>query len=207
MESGVYQIRSKVDGRLYVGSSVNLEKRWKEHRRQLDEGKHHSRFLQRCWTKYGADAFEFSVIVYCHQDTVLMYEQFYIDELRPEFNTVPTAGSQRGLKHSDETRRKMSASRRRDFSPMTGKSHTAETKARISRTKSGKKYGAYDQERVKKTASAMRLSKGAMSEETAREIKRLKALGMKHRDVANDTGVSYWAVADIARGHCFAWVA
>lgn len=37
--SGVYAIQS-ADGRLYIGSSVDVEKRWIEHRSRLRHGKH-----------------------------------------------------------------------------------------------------------------------------------------------------------------------
>ena len=30
--AGVYQIRNMQNGKIYVGSSVNLNKRWREHR-------------------------------------------------------------------------------------------------------------------------------------------------------------------------------
>lgn len=207
IKTGVYEIFCTANGRRYVGSSVNFERRWRLHYTQLSEGKHHSQHLQRAWTKYGEDAFVFRVLEKCVMGDLIAREQHYIDTLGPEFNSRPRAGSQLGFKHSDESRRRMSASRPRGFSPMSGREHTAETKARISRAKTGRKYGSYEPSRVRKTAEAMRRGKGAMSEETAREIKRLKSLGIKHADVAKATGVSYSAVADIARGRCFAWVA
>lgn len=36
--SGVYMILDTVSGRRYIGSAVNIPKRWKEHRRGLESG-------------------------------------------------------------------------------------------------------------------------------------------------------------------------
>lgn len=206
MASGVYCIENVTNGRRYIGSAVDIQKRWKEHRRGLSEGRHHSRFMQRCWDKYGEAAFSFRILIFCAREHVLMYEQILLDAWKPEYNTSPTAGSQFGYRHSEETRAKMSEARRKDFSPMTGKSHTEETKKKISETKRKHKYGKYDKERVARVAAAMRASKNAMGESEVSIIRRLNAQGRPHREVAQWVGRSYWAVADVVRNRTFKWV-
>src|SRR5690606_28209515 len=139
------------NGRGYVGSAVSLKKRWREHRRQLQDGRHHSRFLQRAWNKYGPLFFRFQVIAYCDRDNLLFYEQRLIDGLKPDYNTSPTAGSQLGYRHTAETRQKMSVSRRRNpSSPRKGMTHTAEAKAKISENRKGKGNSGWTQERKDK---------------------------------------------------------
>lgn len=59
---GIYKIENKVNGKVYVGQSKDIEKRWKEHKAMLKKNNHHSIKLQRAWNKYGADNFDFSVI-------------------------------------------------------------------------------------------------------------------------------------------------
>lgn len=206
MIAGVYVIRNKVNGRRYVGSSMNIPARWKMHSKHLSEGRHHNKFLQRCWNKRCADSFAFETILYCAPDMCLFYEQRAMDCLRPEYNAAPVAGSQLGYKHTEETRKKMSAARRKDFSPFSGKRHTEETRRKISETKTGVKLGKYSPERIKKTADGMRKSIGALNESQVLDIRRLKAKGIKHADVAKQIGCSYWAVADIARNRTFKWV-
>lgn len=134
--SGVYMILDTVSGRRYIGSAVRLWNRRRQHFQSLARGDHHSRFMQKTWNKR-PEALEFSIVLYCDKDNLLMYEQLLLDAYKPEFNTAPVAGSQLGLKMSDEARAKMRKARRKDFSPMTGKKHTDETKAKISKTKSG----------------------------------------------------------------------
>jgi hypothetical protein len=58
---GVYAIVHTPTRRLYVGSSVNIEKRFIEHRADLSQGAHHCAHLQNAWNKYGSDQFEFVI--------------------------------------------------------------------------------------------------------------------------------------------------
>lgn len=46
----------------YIGSSISLKLRWKAHRVHLKSGKHHCRALQEAWDKYGAKAFELTIL-------------------------------------------------------------------------------------------------------------------------------------------------
>src|SRR5690606_16572171 len=138
--AGVYLIRSS-DGRQYIGSAVNIGKKWRNHWRDLEGGKHHNRFMQRAWRKRGRRDFQFSVLLFCDRENLLQYEQACIDAYRPEYNAAPVAGSQLGYRHTPESRARMSASRRKDFSPMKGRKHTAEARAKISANRKGKGCG------------------------------------------------------------------
>lgn len=168
--SGVYEIRHLDTGRLYIGSAVCIAKRWKDHRRQLASGTHHSKFLQRSWDKHGEAAFAFTKLVDLDRDALIVFEQAYLDAFKPEFNSAPTAGSQLGYKHSEETRRRMSESRRKDFSPMKGKKHTDEAKRKISESRKGKGGGPRDPERLAKISAA--LSGRVISQEMRDRISR-----------------------------------
>ena len=107
-ESGVYQIRSIRDGKLYIGSAVDISKRWKLHINRLNLDKHHAHHLRAAWVKYGSENFVFEVVEYCDKSQLIEREQHYIDGLKPEYNTSPTAGSRQGVKASYETRAKTS---------------------------------------------------------------------------------------------------
>lgn len=81
MTIGVYRIISKIDGRFYIGSSNNCERRFKEHRSDLTLKKHHSPALQNAYNKYGPDAFRFEIIVSCFSwDAALDIEQEMLNE-------------------------------------------------------------------------------------------------------------------------------
>lgn len=135
-QAGIYSITNLVNGRRYIGSAVRFEKRWKEHRRTLDRGSHHSKFLLRDWRKRGSVNFEFKILLVCARDDLLFYEQAFIDFYKPEYNSAPIAGSQLGFKMSAESRAKLSVAAKRTKN-FTGKRHSEESKARISASKVG----------------------------------------------------------------------
>ena len=54
-KSGIYQIRNLVNGKIYVGSSVNLETRKTPHYWELENNRHNNQHLQRAYNKYGLD--------------------------------------------------------------------------------------------------------------------------------------------------------
>lgn len=204
MDTGVYLIENLANGRRYVGSANSLKKRFREHRRQLSEGRHHSRFLQRAWNKYGPLFFRFRVVAYCSRDDLLFYEQRLIDGLNPDYNTAPTAGSMAGYKHTDETRRKMSAARRRNpSSPRKGMKHTPETLKKISESRKGKGPKFHSQERIKKARDGMVKSKSIMTDYKVAKVRELLASGATAPAIASVIGCTVWVVYDIKHGRTF----
>ena len=79
---GIYVIRNTISGKVYVGSSINPKKRWREHRCNLRQGKHHAPLLQRAWDARGESAFTFEVIETVHTKAEMVCrEQYWIDTL------------------------------------------------------------------------------------------------------------------------------
>lgn len=154
--TGIYMIRNVKNGRFYIGSAMRFNKRWREHLRGLEGNRHHSKFMQRDWNKNGPDCFKFIILTYCGEKELINTEQMYLDKMKPVYNSAPVAGSQLGYKHREDSKKKMSESRPKDFSPMTGKQHTAETKAKISATKTGVKFGRYSEERRAKLSESQK---------------------------------------------------
>lgn len=111
MNAGIYIIVNTVNGKRYVGSAAHFGKRWGTHKARLRRAKHHSRVLQRAWSKYGEAAFVFRKLLLCKPEHLLMYEQLCLDRLKPEYNCCLTAGSPLGRKWSAETRVKTIAAR------------------------------------------------------------------------------------------------
>ncbi|BAM29094.1 hypothetical protein G176_gp22 [Xanthomonas phage CP1] len=123
-QSGIYSITSP-SGKRYVGSAVNIRKRWKEHRYSLKRGNHHCKALQRAYHKYAGNL-GWSVVVLCHKDELIREEQYHIDlaGIATLYNSSPTAGSQLGMVRSEESRRKMQIAQ-------MGKKLSEETKRKI----------------------------------------------------------------------------
>lgn len=59
---GIYKITNKINNKIYIGESLDILRRWKEHRETLAEGKHHNYKLQNDYNKYGAEAFKYELI-------------------------------------------------------------------------------------------------------------------------------------------------
>ena len=137
---GVYRILNTINGKCYIGSSVNIKKRWYEHKRTLRKYESENVKLQNAWSKYGEPAFKFIIVevVDGTKEDLYKKEQFYIDKfnsVRCGYNVSPAAGSNAGYKHSDEAKEKMSKIR----TGRKGKACSDETKAKISKANKGRK--------------------------------------------------------------------
>ena len=84
--------------------------------------------INKALLKYGYANFQLDIIEYVSKEKAIEIEQYYMDLLNPQYNLLKVAGSWLGYKHSEETKLKMSESRR-------GKIMTDETKLK----KEGKK--------------------------------------------------------------------
>lgn len=105
--TGIYQIQSKIHPeRVYIGSALYIKGRWGEHLRKIKLGGHHSNKLQYHANKYGIEDLVFSVLEPCLPENLIQREQYYIDTLNPWFNIAKIAGSNFGVKHSEESIRK-----------------------------------------------------------------------------------------------------
>ncbi len=130
--SGIYRITCAVTGKIYIGSAVNLRRRWIDHRKHLRNNTHDNEKLQRAWNKYGGDAFTFEIIEFVLIPELLTTrEQYWLDKVKPfgnkGLNMAKIAGSSLGIKRSPETREKLSALKR----GKPGKTHTPEERERI----------------------------------------------------------------------------
>ena len=60
--AGVYAIRNREHGRVYVGAGLNVQGAMNRARFELQRGAHRNAVLQRDWHALGADAFGFEVL-------------------------------------------------------------------------------------------------------------------------------------------------
>lgn len=112
MKTGIYKIVHKTSGKIYIGSAVDIDKRWGEHIRALRRSDHRNIHLQRAWNKYGEHSFIFGIVEYTQQDILLEREQHYLDTLNVcdtniGYNIAPTAGNSLGIRRSDEFKEKV----------------------------------------------------------------------------------------------------
>lgn len=204
--AGIYEIVQIGTDRRYVGSAKDLAQRWRQHLAHLERGKHHSVALQRAWNKHGPEAFGFRTLIRCDRRHLVFYEQRAIDVLRPKLNCAPKAGSQLGYTHTAETIGKMKAAAVGRPSSFKGRKHTAESRMRISKSRTGKGTGPYSPERIGKTAAATRLARNCLTEHQVRAIRGLRSEGVSVADIARRLGRNYYTVWDAVSGRRFQWV-
>ncbi len=113
--SGIYKIVNMANGKCYVGSAVNIMRRWAEHKTALNNQKHHSRHLQGAWNTYKSDSFGFVILEEVPKESLIQREQYWIDLLnaygKGGYNVTPKANSSLGIKRSHETRARIAMSK------------------------------------------------------------------------------------------------
>jgi len=77
--SGIYIIRNIKNNKAYIGSTVNIRKRFGHHKWALKYNKHSNLHLQRSWNLYGENNFEFSILEECKSDMLLVREDYFME--------------------------------------------------------------------------------------------------------------------------------
>lgn len=88
MTTGIYSITSIESGKIYVGRSVAIERRWGDHLRNLYLGQHENKHLQNIYNKYGIRNLNFRVLEVCSEDALAQKEVYWYNELSPEINQM-----------------------------------------------------------------------------------------------------------------------
>lgn len=131
----IYRITHKASGTTYVGSAMNVRKRWSRHRRDLYHGRHCNPHLQAAFDKYGKDAFEWDILEEVKEIGALAgREQFWLNEYKEHgvvYNFGECAANNRhGVKCTLEVRRRISEI-------LTGREVSEETRSRLSKANAG----------------------------------------------------------------------
>lgn len=96
--SGIYQIICTKNNKVYIGSSVNVENRVRDHFSALRGNYHHNRHLQRSFNKFGEEHFSSTLLKKCNEENLIKEEQLFIDQLNDsDFNMCKVADRKTGL--------------------------------------------------------------------------------------------------------------
>lgn len=163
MTSGVYMIKNMKSGKFYIGSSVNIEKRFIIHKHYLRQNKHPNPKLQYSWNKHGEEHFIFNIIEVTNPEQAMEREQFWIDNtscINIGYNIAEIASAPMlGKRHSEESRKKMSEA-------LKGKKKSKEHIEIMSKNRIGKKASQESKERMR----LAQLKRGPTSDETRRKL-------------------------------------
>jgi len=176
IRAGVYEIVNTINGNCYIGSSINLKKRFRDHQNDLYKQKHRNAHLQKAWVKYGEKSYIFRVLLYCDPEMTIIYEQMCIDGLHPEYNIAPIAGNNSGTKRSEETKQKLSEAHKgisqskelvqKRVDARKGYTHSEETKKKISDSHIGKTYSEETLHNMSEGQKKRFSKEGSVTEET-----------------------------------------
>lgn len=79
---GIYKIENNTNGKIYIGQSVNIQRRWCCHKSELNCNTHPNKHLQSSWNKYGEKSFTFSIITECEISELDKLEMCYIKKYK-----------------------------------------------------------------------------------------------------------------------------
>ena len=90
--AGVFQVKNTANGKILLGSSLNLEGPLNRHKFSLTMGGHKNEELQKDWNTYGPDHFIFEILEVVKtsddpnfnlEDELTLLEQIWIEKLQP----------------------------------------------------------------------------------------------------------------------------
>lgn len=177
----IYKITNQIDGKFYIGSTNNLIKRYYTHISDIRSDKNTCVKLIRAVKKYGENNFKFEIICECSSDEIIKTEQEYIDNLKPEYNIAKIAGSNLGIKRTEEVKLKKSKIQKEKW-----KEEDYRTKHLQNLSKNWK------------LGSSHKMAK--LTDEQVVEIKKNLLSGLLPKQVADKLKLSYYSIKDIHIG-------
>jgi group I intron endonuclease len=137
---GIYKITSP-SNRIYIGQSVNIQKRFTSYKRMYIKNEKQTK-LHRSFLKYGVENHKIELVCECIESELNNYERYYqelFNCLNNGLNCRLTKTNDKSGKLSKETLKKMSEISMGNQNWL-GKTHTQETKDKISLANKGKKH-------------------------------------------------------------------
>jgi group I intron endonuclease len=150
-KQGIYLLTNLVNGKIYIGKSINLYRRMQKYKSEAKHNKNQNRYLLKAIRKYGWENFEVSILESYNEidnEKLLDREEYWIRKLNTTdrkigYNIVFRGTDWTGLHHTEKTKQKLS----KMFSdgrfsgshnPMWGRKHSKKTKKKISDRHKGK---------------------------------------------------------------------
>ena len=65
---GIFQITNKQNGKIFIGSSIDLQAIWNRYQMELKFGSHRNKRLQADWEAFGPESFGFEILTELKQE-------------------------------------------------------------------------------------------------------------------------------------------
>lgn len=163
-KSGIYTITNIVNGKIYVGYSVNIPNRLNKHLKHLKLNKHPNEYLQRSFNKYKEESFLFEELVECSKTLLPAEEHYWATILNVHnrdfgYNIEPTHPNHLSI-ISEYTRAKISKAVK---GKNIGKKQTEEHKRKGALARTGRKATQEHKDNISKGLKGRKLSKEHIS--------------------------------------------
>jgi group I intron endonuclease len=92
VSAGIFQIKNTANGKVFLGSSLNLHGPLNGHKFKLSAGIHRNETMQKEWNQFGADKFVFEILEevkikddpdFNLDDELTLLEQIWLEKLNP----------------------------------------------------------------------------------------------------------------------------
>lgn len=84
MSIGIYKIENLVNHKVYIGQSINIERRKYSHKNDLKRNCQHNKLMQQDFNLYGIENFSFEILELCAKNKLNEREQFYIQKYQSD---------------------------------------------------------------------------------------------------------------------------
>ena len=92
-KQGIYMFTHIASGKRYIGSSVDLRRRFLEYYNTKRLLRAPSMIINLALLKYGYSAFSLDILAYCDKSELMRKEKYFIDLVEPEYNILNDPGS------------------------------------------------------------------------------------------------------------------
>lgn len=162
-KSGIYLWENKLNGKIYIGSSIDLKRRLTTYYNFNHLNKNLTRYINNALLKDGHFVFSLYILEYCSDKKDLINrEQYYFDLLNPTYNICKTAGSTLGRLHTDESKEKISGSKLstnvKDDNHFYGKNHSEEAREKMAKSKLSTVLSVEVKEKISATLSGRKFT-------------------------------------------------
>lgn len=203
----IYCIENIINGKKYIGQTINFYNRKHDHLSCLRHGRHQNTYLQHAWNKYGENNFAVYILQECTKDELDKLERYYIAKFCTNdrcygYNRESGGNSRKFV--SNNTRQLISqnhADVSGENNPMFGHKLTKESIEKFSKNQNyiNRKHRGIDSHMC------------SITEDVALAIKKHFSDGHKPyygevSDIAKKFNTSISIVSHIKNGHAWAWL-